>query len=70
MHGFDWVLCNGGPIKSRAHWGSAYNNAFWDAGALHYGDGDQVNFREFSGGIDVVAHELTHGLTECTSALV
>jgi Zn-dependent metalloprotease len=35
-----------------------------------YGDGSGVIFRELSGGLDVVAHENTHAVTQCTSDLV
>jgi bacillolysin len=35
-----------------------------------YGDGDSPDFRAFSAGLDVVAHELTHGVTEFTSGLI
>lgn len=39
-----------------------YLNAFWDGQQMTYGDG-------FASADDVVAHELTHGLTEFTSHL-
>ena len=35
-----------------------------------YGDGDGTTFIELSGALDVVAHELTHGVTEYTSDLI
>jgi hypothetical protein len=37
---------------------------------MTYGDGDGRTFREFPGGLDVVGHELTHGVTEFTSNLI
>jgi Zn-dependent metalloprotease len=39
-----------------------YENAFWDGSQMVYGDG-------FAKADDVVAHELTHGVTERTSRL-
>jgi thermolysin len=44
-----------------------FANAFWDplSNAMFYGDGDR-EFAAFSGGLDVVAHELTHGVTQYT----
>ena len=44
-----------------------FANAFWDpfSSAMYYGDGDSV-FAAFSGALDVVAHELTHGVTQYT----
>ncbi len=44
-----------------------FANAFWDpfSNAMYYGDGDR-QFAAFSGALDVVAHELTHGVTQYT----
>lgn len=44
-----------------------FANAFWDpfSSAMYYGDGD-AEFAPFSGALDVVAHELTHGVTQYT----
>ena len=44
-----------------------FANAFWDpfSNAMFYGDGDR-EFAAFSGALDVVAHELTHGVTQYT----
>jgi Zn-dependent metalloprotease len=44
-----------------------FANAFWDpfSNAMYYGDGDR-EFAAFSGALDVVAHELTHGVTQHT----
>lgn len=55
---------NGMPIISNVHYGKAYNNAFWDGDEITYGDGDGIQFSNFAAGIDVVAHELTHGITQ------
>ncbi|PWK16365.1 M4 family metallopeptidase [Tumebacillus permanentifrigoris] len=60
----------GSAIYSYTHYSSGYNNAYWDGAEMVYGDGDGVTFRSLSGGKDVVAHELTHAVTETTSALV
>ena len=59
----------GGAMLSTAHFGQAYDNAFWDGTGMSYGDGGQI-FRPLSAGLDVVAHEFTHGVTEATSGLV
>ena len=58
----------GGAMLSTAHFGQAYDNAFWDGTGMSYGDGGQL-FRPLSAGLDVVAHEFTHGVTERTSSL-
>ena len=49
-----------------------FNNAFFDPvdTSMNYGDGDGETFTFFSSGIDVVAHELTHGVTQFTSNLI
>ncbi len=60
----------GMQMVSSAHFARNYNNAFWDGAQMTYGDGDRRNFIEFSGGLDVVGHELTHGVTEFTSNLI
>ncbi|MCL5960378.1 MAG: M4 family metallopeptidase [Chloroflexi bacterium] len=55
----------GSVLESNVHLGSNYNNAFWssDDNAMFYGDGDGVMFSSLPYGLDVVAHELTHGVT-------
>jgi bacillolysin len=73
--GFDWWPCypptlfSGPGMRSVVHYNVEYNNAFFDGRYVAYGDGDGVIFRELSGGLDVVAHEHTHGVTTCTSQL-
>ncbi len=54
----------GMPVISNVHFGKAYNNAYWDGDEMTYGDGDGIEFHNFAGAIDVVAHELTHGVTQ------
>jgi Zn-dependent metalloprotease len=51
-------------IDSSVHFSQAYNNAFWNGRQMVYGDGDGKLFVGFAGAIDVVAHELTHGVTQ------
>ncbi len=46
------------------------SNAFWDGSQMAYGDGDGKVFRGFTRSLDVVAHELAHGLQAFTSNLV
>jgi Zn-dependent metalloprotease len=45
------------------------NNAFWNGEQMAYGDGDGVVFQSFTGSLDVVGHELTHGVQSFTSNL-
>jgi Zn-dependent metalloprotease len=51
-------------LDSFVHYGRKFNNAFWDGAEMTYGDGDGVTFLGFAGALDVVAHELTHGVTQ------
>ncbi|MCB9151131.1 MAG: M4 family metallopeptidase [Caldilineaceae bacterium] len=51
----------GATIVSSAHYGRNYNNAFWDGQQMVYGDGFAAR--------DVVAHELTHAVTEHSANL-
>lgn len=61
---------NGAALKSTVHYGRSYNNAFWNGQQMVYGDGDGTTFIPLSGGLDVVAHELTHAVTDFSSDLV
>ncbi len=71
VQGLDWSAdCGYAGMQSVTHYGVNFGNAFWDGGYTVYGDGDGVTLREFSAGLDVVAHEHAHGVTECTSKLV
>jgi Zn-dependent metalloprotease len=47
-----------------------YDNAFWNGRQMVYGDGDQEIFGSFTRSLDVIAHELTHGVTQFEAALV
>ena len=46
------------------------NNAFWDGGQMAYGDGDGEVFQGFTRSLDVVGHELTHGVQSFSSNLL
>ncbi len=54
----------GMPIASYVHYGTDYPNAFWDGSEMAYGDGDREIFDRFTKCIDVMGHELTHGVTQ------
>ena len=53
-------------LDSSIHYRVRFNNAFWDGRQMVYGDGDGRLFLGFAGALDVVAHELTHGVTQYT----
>jgi hypothetical protein len=58
------------PLDGTVHYGKDYDNAFWDGTRMVFGDGDRVLFNRFTIAVDVIGHELTHGVTEKTAALV
>jgi len=47
-----------------AHYGEKYQNAFWDGDEMTFGDGDGEIFIDFAKSLDVIAHELTHGVVQ------
>ena len=49
---------------------SSYDNAFWDGTQMVFGDGDGTVFNRFTIAVDVIGHELTHGVTEHAAGLV
>lgn len=60
---------NGLPLIGSVHYDEKYNNAFFDGEQMVFGDGDGEIFVDFTVAIDVIAHELTHGLTQNTANL-
>lgn len=59
----------GMTLQSSIHYGLRYNNAFWNGTQMTYGDGDGNIFVDFTKSTDVIAHELTHGVTQFTARL-
>ena len=59
----------GMKLDSTVHYGQDYNNAFWNGTQMVYGDGDGEIFERFTKSIDVIGHELTHGVTQYEAAL-
>ncbi|MBL0749151.1 protealysin inhibitor emfourin [Nocardioides baculatus] len=60
----------GAPVSLTVHYGSRYNNAFWDGTQLVFGDGDGQVFERFTKPVDVLAHEFSHAVVEHTAGLV
>lgn len=57
----------GMTMRSYVHYGNEFFNAFWDGEKMTYGDGTSNMTPLVS--IDIVAHELTHGMTQFSSNL-
>ena len=51
------------------HYGQDYNNAFWDGDEMTFGDGDGKMFTSFVNSLDVMGHELGHGVIQFTANL-
>lgn len=60
----------GMPLLATVHYGEAYDNAFWNGERMVFGDGDGEVFLGFTGAVDVIGHELAHGLVQSTTDLV
>jgi Zn-dependent metalloprotease len=50
-------------LDASVHYGRKYDNAFWNGAQMVFGDGDGDLFNRFTASVDVIAHELTHGVT-------
>jgi hypothetical protein len=68
-YGRDSLDGTGQPLRGTVHYGAKSDNAYWDGTQMVFGDGDGVVFHRFTIAVDVIGHELTHGVTEHTAAL-
>jgi Zn-dependent metalloprotease len=65
----------GMQLVSTVHYDQGYDNAFWNGQQMVYGDGDEDLpeeerlFNRFTIALGVIAHELTHGVTQFTANL-
>ncbi len=72
----DSIDGNGLRLDSTVHYQKGYDNAFWNGQQMVYGDGDEDLpvaerlFNRFTISIDVIGHELTHGVTQYEAKLV
>lgn len=60
----------GMALHGLVHFGNQYNNALWDGQEMIFGDGDGIHFERFTRSLDVIGHELTHGVTQFEANLV
>ena len=66
---------NGSDINSYVHvpdskTGGRWSNAAWTGTEMIYGDGNGTTEKAFTAANDVIAHEITHGVTSSTANLV
>lgn len=59
----------GMALDATVHFGRDYNNAFWNSEQMVFGDGDGEIFNRFTIALDIIGHELAHGVTEDESQL-
>ena len=60
----------GMSLLGEVHFGRRYDNAFWDGRRMMFGDGSGTMFTGFTSAVEVVGHELTHGVTQNTINLL
>lgn len=56
-------------LDSTVHYGTSFENALWNGRQMVYGHADGRIFTRFTASVDVIAHELTHGVTQFAAAL-
>ena len=69
VYGRDSIDGQGLPLDASVHFGENYDNAFWNGEQMVFGDGDNEIFLDFTIPVDVIGHELTHGVTQYTANL-
>lgn len=67
--GRDSIDGSGLPLDATVHYDRDYNNAFWNGEQMVFGDGDGEIFLDFTIAVDVIGHELAHGVTQYTANL-
>jgi Zn-dependent metalloprotease len=60
----------GMPLNGHVHYGNRFISAFWDGQRMVFGDGDGVLFNRLTISVDIMGHELTHGVTEKEAQLI
>ncbi|MFD3581842.1 M4 family metallopeptidase [Streptomyces sp. NPDC058683] len=65
----DSIDGEGLPLDATVHYDVDYDNAFWNGEQMVFGDGDGQIFTDFTSSVDVIGHELTHGVTQYTANL-
>jgi Zn-dependent metalloprotease len=65
----DSIDGRGMRIDSTVHYSTRFDNAMWDGRQMIYGDGDGRIFNRFTAALEVIGHELTHGITQHSAAL-
>jgi Zn-dependent metalloprotease len=64
IYGRDSLDDKGLDLLASVHYGAKYNNAFWNGTQIVFGDGDGEIYKRFTLDVDVIGHELTHGVID------
>jgi Zn-dependent metalloprotease len=70
VYGRNSIDDRGLRLDSTVHYDRKYMNAFWDGQQMVYGDGDGQIFERFTKSLDVIGHELSHGVTQYEAGLI
>ena len=76
VYGRNSINGSGMRMDSTVHYQRGYDNAFWNGSQMVYGDGDEDLpeaerlFNRFTIAIDIIGHELAHGVTQFEANLV
>jgi len=69
VFGRDSIDGRGMELVASVHYGRQFDNAFWDGVQMVYGDGDGVVVAGYTSSLDVIAHEMTHGVVRSEGGL-
>jgi Zn-dependent metalloprotease len=64
VFGRDSLDGKGMDVSASVHYGDKWTNAMWDGEQMLFGDGDGLHIGGFTRALDIVAHELTHAVTQ------
>jgi Zn-dependent metalloprotease len=69
--GREGIAGDGKGSFGAVHYANKYNNAFWnnDCFCMSFGDGDVVNLKPLVA-VDIMGHEVSHGVTHATADLI
>ena len=69
VHQRDSIDARGLALDATVHYRRSFNNAFWNGRQMVFGDGDGEIFNRFTQSLDIIGHELTHGVTQYEAGL-
>ncbi|MFM7230791.1 MAG: M4 family metallopeptidase [bacterium] len=70
VHARDSIDGDGQALVATVHYLHDFDNAFWNGRQMVFGDGDGEIFTRFTRPLEVIGHELAHGVTQAEAALV